>query len=154
MDGYFIGRNRQENAFHKYRYWCAVIRMSYAEVVRFISVQPFPLQHHRLLLSLSLHFSRIRSFASPIFSCPTRLTPSIFFPLLFHILGPSALFHPVSALFTTLFSPSSFLRLRKLHAPLAAPFGRAHFSRNDRAKHRYFCLSSLFRWNFQCTSLR
>lgn len=61
--------------------------MSYAEVVRFISVQPFPLQHHhrhhRLLLSLSLHFSRIRSFASPIFSCPTRLTlpiPPSFFP--------------------------------------------------------------------------
>lgn len=96
--------------------------MSYAEVVRFISVQPFPLQHH-LSFSLSLHFSRIRSFASPIFSCPTRLTllphpfSSTFFPL-FHILGPSALFHPVSALFTTLSFPSSFLRLSENCTPL------------------------------------
>lgn len=123
--------------------------MSYAEVVRFISVQPFPLQHH-LSLFLSLHFSRIRSFASPIFSCPTRLT---LLPLLLHLFSLISYPRPFRAFSSSfrsfhhpflsiLFSPT----LRKLHAPL---LGHAHFSRTI---ERNIAISSLFRWNFQCTT--
>lgn len=106
--------------------------MSYAEVVRFISVQPFPLQRHHLSLSLSLHFSRIRSFASPIFSCPTRLTPPLSPSLhLFSLISYPRPFRAFSSSFRSFHHP--FLPIFFSPTPKIAlsfrPFGHAHFSR-------------------------
>lgn len=83
--------------------------MSYAEAVRFASVQPFPLQP-RLLLSLF----RICPLTSPVFPRRSRLAPANSFTT-YHIHGPSALLPRPSALFTIFFSsPSQPTKIARL----------------------------------------
>lgn len=89
----FIRRGGATLAFHKYRYWRAVIRMSRAAAVRFLSVQPFPLQSSVLLehppgppgsFSPSAHFaSAISSSSDSLALSPRSARVALCFSALF-----------------------------------------------------------------------
>lgn len=128
--------------------------MSYAEVVRFISVQPFPLQRHHLSLSLSPFFSYplvcfSNLFLSYSLNPPPLSIPPSFFP--YFISSALPCFFIQFPLFSPPFS-SHLLFSDSENCTLLSSFRPRSFFENDRAKHRYFCPTSLFRWNFRCTT--
>lgn len=121
--------------------------MSYAEVVRFVSVQPFPLQQ-QLLLSPILSYSLV-CFANLFlsYSLNPRLFCLISYLRLFRAFSPS--FRSFHRFLFLSFSASE-------NCTVFSEYGYSFFE-NDRAKqaskYDYFCTSFPLPWNFQCTSL-